>query len=340
MKKAACIAAIVMGITTAEILLLLALAIPRPTFSIRPETLFSIVGYLVLPGNALFVSLAVHGRQKLGRRILTAYITPAVIAAILIAYLWIIVGIIASYFGSMLENSWLLQMGLVILWVLLVAYVVYKIWKHTRNRGVELDFAERLRQRQLPEHSRQTSTSRRALAASLSIPFVMVLVVFLFLPETWAIASHVIHPGKVILGDYRVAVPWTSIALWNDSDSAYGVMTRGVMRARLRFPVPPLFNRMTLSSWQFTLEPKIEASRAAQERWFSEYNDIVESREVAFAGGTITCQRMKVKGAIESWPELAHLACRGTQDISVTFFGESRDVEAFYRLLSQVEVAR
>jgi hypothetical protein len=345
MKKLAGIVAIVTGITVAEILV--CFWWPLPAGLSRPALEWLSVGlvYCVLVGDGLLVSIALHGRQQLRRRIVTAYVAPLLVAAPFVGYYWLF-GVVDRSVRFAPNTAADLIEGLLLL-ILLIAIstsVLRRLWRHTRERTVELDAAEWLRQRSRPENARATSASRRVLAVSLIIPTITVLPTFLFMHELLAIRSHVVDPGATSMGEYRITVPLTWMVLWHDSENVYGNVLRGTVRAgKSLYPGGAiyLFGRSSGAEWYVRNEKRSPTPWYQQrDRSFFEYNDLVDTREVPFLGSMIHCSRYVPKRQWAYGADATSIDCLGPQGVSARFGGDARDREAFYRMLSDVKLAQ
>lgn len=87
-----------------------------------------------------------------------------------------------------------------------------------------------------------TTASARVRIAKRSViwlPIAIVMIAFLFFPETWAVVSHLSHPGSGRLLGYRVSIPVNWVVLTDEPDigsshtwsSVAAFHSKGVLRA-------------------------------------------------------------------------------------------------------------
>jgi hypothetical protein len=174
---------------------------------------------------------------------------------------------------------------------------------------------------------------RRALKRwALWIPTVIVVVVCVFLDETWPFASHLLHPYSGRLGEYRVSIPltWAIVFAYGNEDDGNSVLVtqryRGLLRAgsglyagrRLPFPISTMGFRSTRAGDPIASKTNTPISTA-----------------LPFGNRVITCWE-------EPPPEWMivkrYIACATPEgDFSSWFGGSEDDTSDFYRTLESTK---
>jgi hypothetical protein len=167
----------------------------------------------------------------------------------------------------------------------------------------------------------------------------LVLPVFLFLPETWGIASHLAQRESGSLAGYKVAIPATWVILFHhkSSDGYSGIS--GIAGRGLGLGVNPL-RYDSLSAWYVgTRSP--DQKRSIDYR--VEHSDIVHRAELTVGGEAMTC--------LDYWPtylygpkssenaRIVHVSCSSSGRLGAGFDGMRSQVPDFYEMLATVRPA-
>ncbi len=220
----------------------------------------------------------------------------------------------------------------------------YFIYKHLTQRRAILQEAKRW----LVERSRQSPQQRARLVRrkqiEIWIPAVLVLAVFLFLPEFFAVVTHVFRRGPAKLIGYEIAFPATWIPTGEVTDdtqtwaSASAVDCRGPLRSGIR------------RYWFLDLR----ASAVVVITWSSESdarrhnalrrntNTPLSSRSVLLGGDPAICR--EYPHDYTDWAptrNLRRIECSTSDErLFVSFNGDKADVTEFYRNLERIRKLR
>jgi len=337
MSKPAAIILAVAGYSIAETILLLSVDAPHPLYNPTSYQNVAIFGQLLLiPGMAALMSRVMYGPYQWRRRTLTILlygvlsIPVAIISFVLILLpVWILV--------SAYEVSWiLLALALPVVMLGVVIALVFLV----RSSGSWTAKAEAWRW--LAERRAGTPQSDRlcrghSIRFAVCIPILIVLPVFLFLPETWGVLTQVTRPSAHKISGYQVPVPltWIVLNLWVGSDgtsSFSGVAGRGI-----GFGQNPL-RYDALSAWDFWTESTNKSDQDEFD-WKIKEDDILGRQTVKAGTQELKC--------VDYWPpwgigrsaavNFAHVRCSGNNRLHATFDGRRDLLPKFYQVLSSIK---
>jgi len=188
---------------------------------------------------------------------------------------------------------------------------------------------------------RCTKRRKRLRRWAAWIPAVSVLLAVLFLDQTWAIASHLFHPGSGNLIGYRVSVPlnWTvDFGMPHlTKDQTWSLVSAKRIRGTLR-AVRDVYSRrkpgLVISEMAFygASGKQVETNRHSP---FGNYDTWMSSRTSIFGKETITCSDYAPHYEhVNGFREISCLTPKG--DFSCFFSGDETDVSQFYRTLQSV----
>lgn len=211
------IVAIVAGLSLLETSLLLTFAVPGQPSTPDARQLWSILlGYLLIPGTAATFLVFFHGTERWIRSLTLTTAVPLGVAVIVIPLL-----------------GWVEQVtsGVVLLVLTLASagVIVTLLWERSRRKSLELDTADWLAWRR----SHSLADARRvsiALNVALWFPSLAVLLVLLFLPESYAIASHLVYPGTSRVGAYEATIPLEWAVTGRYDNYVHGFAGNGIAR--------------------------------------------------------------------------------------------------------------
>lgn len=203
MKKALLIVAAVAGYSLIEAALLLSITVTSPLdrFPSLHQQVIAIGQLLLLPGFAALFSRMIYGPQKWARRTLLIllvaplglciFITPFFVIAILLDWTFIVSKILFAIAMS----------------AVFVAMVLGFRWclRRLRRWSAESEAARWLAERQSGTSAHDRRWRTRGIRMAVCIPILLTLPIFLFLPETWGLASHVRWPRGGVLALRLVA---------------------------------------------------------------------------------------------------------------------------------------
>ena len=173
------------------------------------------------------------------------------------------------------------------------------------------------------------------------IPAVSVFLAVLFLDQTWAIASHLFHPGSGRLIGYRVSVPlnWTvDLGVpYLTKDQTWSLVSAKKISGALRAGWEVYLGRkpgLVISEMAFygASGMQVETNRHSP---FGNYDALISSRTSTFGKGTITCSDYASPyERVSGFREISCFTPKG--DFSCFFSGDETDVPQFYRTLQSV----
>ena len=216
--------------------------------------------------------------------------------------------------------------------VVMIAIFVYSLLK-TRKRRVQAEATKWLADRsKTSARSSYVRWERRTKRWSMWGPVATALLVFLFLPETCAIVSHVLNPSAGRLYRYRVRIPlkWVAVGEWIEKDTGYSSMTT-------------LTGKGLARDWRF-LPQLSEVSVGTEE--FEHRNvrtqqpnnlHLASTRTFSVGNVTITCwESVPFK---QQWAYVVRVVdCSSSNgDLIASFVGQKADIPDFYDMLQSVK---
>lgn len=188
---------------------------------------------------------------------------------------------------------------------------------------------------------RRTKRRKQLRRWAVWIPAVSVLLAVLFLDQTWAIASHLFHPGAGRLIGYRISVPlnWTvGFGMpYLTKDQTWSFVSTQRIRGALGAAEDAYLGRkpgLVISEMAFygASGRQVETNRHSP---FGNYDILITSRTSTFGKETITCSDYAPHYEHENaFREISCLTPKG--DFSCFFSGDETDVPQFYRTLQSV----
>jgi len=327
----------VAGYSIVETILLLSVDAPRPLYYPTSYQRIVIFGQLLLiPGMAALMSRVMYGPYQWRRRTLTILlygvfsIPVAIISfALILLTVWILF--------SAYEVRWILFA--VALPVVTVGVVIALVFLVRRSGGwtVKAEAGRWLAGRRAGTSQRDRLRRDRSIRFALCIPGLIVLSVFLFLPETWGILTRATRPAAHKISGYQVPVPLTWIVLdsWVGSDgtsSLSGVAGRGIGYGQNPFRYD------SWSAWNFRTEPP-NKSEQHEFDWNIKEGDILGRQTVKAGTQELRC--------IDYWPpwgtgrsaavNFVHVRCSGNSRLHATFDGRRDLLPKFYQVLSSIK---
>jgi hypothetical protein len=164
------------------------------------------------------------------------------------------------------------------------------------------------------------------------------MIAFLFFPETWAVVSHLSHPGSGRLLGYRVSIPANWVVLTDEPDIGNGgtwssvaaFHSKGVLRVGATAywrREPPIANMSFYAAPLGDRGPR-----------FLPNDKIISTRALPLGKGTIICSEY-----IPGWlrgrgdDDIHFIACTTPQnDFYGWFNGDEASIADFYRTLQNV----
>jgi hypothetical protein len=322
MKKALIILAIVGGYSVAEMALLFGILVPTYYDSDSNFRQMALLWgqLLTIPGLAVVFSLLIHGQHNWSRR-LVAFIVLGVVIGPALAASFLAVVFLAAF---TMDLAYSIFLG------------IRSLAKIARKRSIQLESANWLAERRQGRAPGERHWRRRGIRWAAWIPSLTVLAVFLFLPETWGLASHLVHPRAVIVHGYKIPVPLTWVTLYAYQGSN-GTLTEGIAGRGLGFGVKPyLHANFPLSTWNVRTEPWRETDSEVRRR---KQRQQIAQRVFPVGGEELRCVEYRPP---DVWSvgasALSFIECTGP--IYAHFVGEKVHVAPFYRMLEGMTRAR
>jgi hypothetical protein len=193
--------------------------------------------------------------------------------------------------------------------------------------------------RYLAERRRGTSSAKRSrtrgILIALWIPVLMVTFTFFFLPEIWAIISHITFTRSGDLDQYRARIPWNVITLYHSQHPDGSAETIGLVGHKMRFSVHPFqLVQPMYSSWSLW----VDTSDQTIIRHLPAPSRILGTRDFKIGTETITCLDYWPLRMAEE-PRFAYVNCYGVSRFRVEFSGQRSDLPAFYQMLANTAIS-
>lgn len=308
--------------SVAETLLLFSIAVP-PTgdaFSPRAHQIVALIVGFLIPGLAVIFSCLNYGFPHWQRRAFIIVGLPILAFCSFVGVIW---GAGELLQDIPYERQDRVAIGMFSVILLVILWLVSKGWKISRRRSVDLEAQHWLDERNSGATNTEVVQRHRLIRTALWIPAATVLLALLFLPETWALVSHIVHGGSRRLNAYTVSVPVTWVVLMAGDRSLSGVVAPGLAL----HPTQWLHGEVPISSWGFSVyntpRPHIDSSQ------------IIERQDFLVKDSTITCVRY--------WPNRweagngrrVRIDCSGPHGFFGYMEGQTRDVASFFAVLGR-----
>jgi len=346
MKSAFGMVGIVAAYSLLEVGLLFSLMLTTSSYSASATYQASVFWgqLLLIPGSAALMSRVVYGPHGWDRRALNILVVGALGMPILILIL-IALLILLDWVSSVTWPS----AGPIVFFAAVallagagvITAVVLAIKKGVRY-SLRLEATRWLDERHAGNDRFQYRCRRRAIHFAPWVPATTVLLLFLFLPETWGLLSHLTQPRSGELSGYRVSVPATWIILsHNDQHGTGESLLAGLAGRGIGFgPTPYLRADVPLSSWVIGTERYDRQGKVGESSGRPSDDVVIARRDFAMGGESVTCY--------EYWPSflprpdrigdstLALVECSGTGRLYASLSGKRIHIPIFYRMLSSI----
>lgn len=336
MKRTLAIIAAVAVYCLFEVVLLLSIDISDfnyPTSGTRQMTTGA-AQLLLIPCLAALFSRIMYGAWRWKRRFLLilAYGAGCVPAVV------ILVVVIATPLGWAFSNGMLLFVPLLVLVSGSVFAGLFFLVRKMRRRGVQLESARWLAERQSGASSADRRRRNRTICYSLWIPSFIVLFVFLFLPEICGIFSHRFQfQARPLLG-YRVRVPATWIIEFQQTLSETGESHISGWAGRgLGFNIRRYLRwwDLSLSGWTVGTESYNPGSR----HWTPNMADVYAQRDFVIGNEHLTCLEYRPQYQLDymGGSSIVYVNCSGPGRLYASFVGKRLVVPKFYGMLENIK---
>ena len=205
-----------------------------------------------------------------------------------------LVGMIPAYYWPSRAGFILFLAGLLLIGA--SGYIAHRRITRERYNRTEAGKWLTFRVRPRVDYSRRIKAAKRWV---IWLPTAVVMIAFLFFPETWAVVSHLSHPSSGRLLGYRVSIPANWVVLTDEPDigsshtwsSVAAFQSKGVLRAGATAywrREPPIANMSFYAAPLGDRRPR-----------FLPNDKIISTRTLPLGRGTITCSEY-IPGCCES----------------------------------------
>ena len=351
MKKTLFIVAAVVGYSLFETGMFLGV-LTRPFSDWGTERHYEVLAlsaqvFFLVPGIAVLFSGVIYGRYQWHRRALLILLVASLPAPTLIA--------IAVAAGALVDPTLSVSSPAILaaLLLFLLGGIVWAIFFAVRTairRGVELETRRWLSDLRSGFGPERRKWRNRGLRIAVCIPTITVLLVFLFLPETWGILSHFAQRRVGSLPGYQVPIPTTWIIFQSshhlvDGESfSSGLAGRGMAKGIK----PYLDVDLPLSGWSIGTEryrqPGQESGKPTTHGFRSNQDQIVDRREFSIANEHLTCVEYRpsyLKRAHYSVdPSIVFIDCIGSGRLYAGMTGKRDFLPAFYKMINGISAIK
>ncbi len=338
MNKPAAIILAVAGYSIAEVIILFSLVSPSHSYAPTLYQKAVVFGQLILiPGMAALISRVIYGPYQCLRRTsaILIYGILAAPVAVIAVFLMLLPVLILAWSYDVSRILFAVALPLVTLAVLMgVVFLVRKSGKWAVKAEAERWLAERQAGISHSDHARRSCS----IGFAVCIPALLVLSIFLFLPETWGLFSHFAQTDMKSISGYRVTIPPTWIITFHHefpdgSSGVSGICGKGIGRG-----VNPL-RYDSLSSWSLGTDSYDQQRRKYYHR--PEESDVLRRTDLTVGGEPMSC--------FDYWPtydygpgrsessRIAHVTCSGSGRQYADFDGMRSQLPAFYEMLTSIK---
>jgi len=342
-RKALIIVAVVAGYSLLETGLLLSVMMLHYN-SLNRWTYTEIVAWgqlLLIPGLAAVLSRIMYGSYHWGRRTMTILLVGGFGVPVLLTLL-ATCGALWVWAFSIGRVIFALPLPLVVGGIALgLRFVIRKGAKWS----VQLESRRWLTERESGIDPRERQWRRRGIRLASLIPVLIVLLVFLFLPEIGGILSQVSSARPASLLGYRVPIPrtWIVRSQWDEQETGRSWVAGWASRG-IAFGVRPYLRmRAPLSSWDIRTTPYLQSEENATDRRLPRDSEVIGQRVLRIGSENVTC--------LDYWPSylsrpehvetspLAYVECAGDR-LRAGFDGQRNQVATFYKMLEGITQAK
>jgi hypothetical protein len=220
--------------------------------------------------------------------------------------------------------------------VLALRFLVRRFAKWGTNAEAERWLSER----QTRANFRERLWRNRAVKFAVCIPAVIVLPIFLFLPETLGLVSHINQPYVADLSGYRVRTPWTWIVGGYRVDTSNGrSWVAGMAGSGIGRGVNPL-RWDSVTGWTFGTKSYDGSDENVLRYILPKKYRVVDQRVFKIGSQQVTC--IDYQPMYDDWPTstryqmIAHITCFGPGRFYASMDGGRREVGAFYEVLGSI----
>lgn len=296
---------------------------------------------LLIPAIAALISWAMNGSHRLAVR--TVRILLGGVLAVPAAVILMLI-----IFSALWALGWCYEMNRILFVVILavelcVLVLVSRLFVQISSKwGINAEAERWLFERQTRAALHKRASRNRAVKAAVCIPVLTVLLIFLFLPETLGLVSHVSQPRVAELSGYLLKIPWTwavndyRVKLPDGRSWVAGMAGRGIARGTN----PWRWDSM--SGWTFGTKSYDGSDEDVTSYALPKKYKVVEQRVFTIGNEQIVCIDYQ---PLYDWPTpdwyqmIAHVSCSGPGRLSASLDGSRTQVRIFYNILTGVAPA-
>jgi hypothetical protein len=299
--------------------------------------------FLLIPGMAALLSRIIYGRHGWVRRTVTILLggSLGVPIAVLSFFIPMVLLVAVLIWASGVSRILFCLLLPVVVSLVVIGFLF--LVRKSGKRNVQAEAARWLAERQsgIPESERRWRN--RGIRLAIGIPSLIVLPIFLFLPETWGILSHLGQPESGRLSGYRVTTPVTWIVLFYNNQEPDGrSWVNGIAGRGISFGVNPV-RYDSLSYWSIGTDP-FNPSEASNYDPKPKDDEIISRHNFTVGSESVDC--------IDYWPSsawdpprteaatIAHVTCSDASRLRAKFDGQRSQLSTFYRMLSTAKPVR
>jgi len=211
--------------------------------------------------------------------------------------------------------------------MLIPMFLIY--FRHRRrDRWIKEEAEEWLANRSERRSAPTRTWPNKVRRGALLVPSIVALAVFLFLPESMGIVSHLFSGRTVELNNHRLHTPVTSFIRSYHNSYLNVLIGRGIGRVGLMpyWRQDPPFSSLFFYAILDPLNDHYSDEFLTREK-------VILERTMAFGDETLTCWQIIPKsGPVES--DFIAVSCvTSKNDLTASFYGSRRDATVFYKIL-------
>lgn len=218
---------------------------------------------------------------------------------------------------------------------LFIVFLLYRYRTRARRLAEEADkyLARRMRERAVPVDANR-KRMRRGL---LRVPSVLVSIVFMFVPETVGITSHLFSSRTAVLDKYRVQTPISWIIGYTQSDYLWAITAPGIGRIGFQ---RYWRNEVPVSEMGFYPVPHPEAQ--FDKNMPLDNATILAKHSFGLGKESLTCWDLihhnRFVGPSPTDPLIADIRCSSDSEHFYAYFvGWRGDLPGFYKTLQSIK---
>lgn len=337
-KNAFAIVAAVAGYSLLETALLFSLISPRAAYSPTGfQMLVAFAQILLIPGMAAVISWAMNGSHRWTSRTFRILLGGVLTIPAALVFLLIMVAVLLPLVWSYDVSRTLFAVLFLAETAALVFALLFLVRKSGRW-GVAREAERWLAERQARANPHERTWRNRAVKFAVGIPVLSVLPIFLFLPETMGLMSHLLRPQVSHLPGYKVRIPltWMATDHWDSPDGSSlttGIAGQGIARGR-----NPARAR-SISNWSFGTGPYNQSDTNPLRDIPGDYK-IISQRLLKIGNEEVTCTDYHYTSPYDAseFPlhSTARVSCAGRGRLHASMFGNRDELPAFYEVLSGI----